>query len=50
MRAGEYAGFYNNMPTYGLGKAGELVEASDMRRTTAGPLGKANGENVIDQE
>ena len=35
---------------YGLGKAGELVEASGTRRTAAGRLGKTDGEDVVDQE
>jgi len=50
VRAGEYEGFYNNMPAYGLGKAAELVEARGIRRTAAGRLGKTDGEDVIDSE
>ena len=50
VRAGEYEGFYNNMPAYGLGKAAGLVEASGIRRTATGRLGKTDGDDVIDQE
>jgi hypothetical protein len=50
VRAGEYEGFYNNMPAYGLGKAAELVEAQGSRRTAAGRLGRTDGEDVIDQD
>ncbi len=50
VRAGEYEGFYNNMPAYGLGRAAGLVEARGARRTAAGRLGKTDGDDVLNHE
>jgi hypothetical protein len=36
--AGQYEAIYNNMPAYGLGKAGNLVPAAGYRNTAAGRL------------
>jgi hypothetical protein len=36
VRAGEYEAIYNNMPAYGLGKAGKLVPAAGYRATARG--------------
>lgn len=36
--AGQYESVYNNMPAYGLGRAGKLVTASGHRQTAAGRL------------
>lgn len=36
IRAGEYEAIYNNMPAFGLGKAGKLVPAAGYRTTAAG--------------
>ncbi len=38
VRAGEYEAIYNNMPAFGLGKAGRLVPAAGHRSTAAGRL------------
>lgn len=38
VRAGEYESVYNNMPAYGLGKAGKLVPAAGYRSTAAGRI------------
>ncbi|MEO8540942.1 MAG: DUF4188 domain-containing protein [bacterium] len=38
VRAGEYESVYNNMPAYGLGKAGKLVPAAGYRTTAAGRI------------
>lgn len=35
---GQYEAIYNNMPAFGLGKAGKLVPASGYRSTAAGRL------------
>src|SRR5206468_313720 len=37
--AGQYEAIYNNMPAYGLGKAGKLVPAAGRRATAPGRLG-----------
>ena len=47
VRAGEYEAIYNNMPAFGLGKAGRLVPAAGHRSTAAGRLtGEAAAEAV----
>jgi hypothetical protein len=38
VRAGEYESIYNNMPAFGLGKAGILVPATGYRSTAAGRI------------
>lgn len=38
VRAGEYEAIYNNMPPYGLGKAGKLVPAAGYRQTAKGRM------------
>jgi hypothetical protein len=40
VRAGEYECIYNNMPTYGLGKVGNLVPATGKRETAAERISK----------
>ena len=48
VRAGEYESVYNNMPAYGLGRAGSLVPAAGYRRTAAGRLaGEEAGEPPV---
>jgi hypothetical protein len=42
VRAGEYESVYNNMPPYGLGLAGTLVEARGPHKTARGRLGKSD--------
>ena len=37
--AGQYETVYVDMPAFGLGRAGKLVEASGRRRTAAGRMG-----------
>ena len=39
--AGEYETVYVNMPAFGLGQAGQLVEATGRRSTAAGRMGGA---------
>ncbi len=41
VRAGEHESIYANMPPYGLGAAGGLVEARGPRRTAKGRLGRS---------
>ncbi len=43
VRAGEYENVYGNMPPYGLGLAGQLVEAKGGKRWARGRLGKSDG-------
>lgn len=43
VRAGNYENVYGNMPAYGLGQAGKLVEAAGPNRTARGRL-KKNAE------
>ena len=38
VRSGDYESVYVNMPTFGMGKAGELVEATGRRESAAGRL------------
>ena len=38
VRSGDYESVYVNMPTFGMGKAGELVEAIGRRESAAGRL------------
>lgn len=40
VRAGQYECIYNNLPVFGLGKAGRLVPATGKRETAAGRIGK----------
>jgi hypothetical protein len=44
--AGSYEAVYNNMPPYGLGKAGKLVSATGKKLTAAGRLGDEGRELV----
>jgi hypothetical protein len=46
VQAGQYEAVYNNMPPYGLGKAGTLVSASGKKLTAAGRLGLDTREVV----
>lgn len=39
VRAGEYENVYNNMPEYGLGRAGRLVDAKGALRTARARMG-----------
>lgn len=41
VRAGEYECVYNNMPPYGLGKAGRRVSATGRRQSAAGRMTKS---------
>ena len=41
VRPGDYESVYVNMPSFGVGKAGELVEASGKRDSAAGRLAAA---------
>ena len=43
VRAGEHESVYNNMPAYGLGLAGTLLEARGARQPARGRLGKSDG-------
>ena len=43
VRPGAYEAFYNNMPPYGLGAAGRLVEAKGARRSAHERLKAAAG-------
>jgi hypothetical protein len=48
VRAGEYEAIYNNMPPFGLGKAGKLVPAAGYRSTAAGRIsGKDEGDAPV---
>lgn len=47
VRAGEFETVYNNMPPYGLGKAGKLVSASGKKLTAAGRLGLDDAKEVV---
>ena len=44
--AGEYESVYNNMPAYGLGKAGTLVSASGRKSTAMGRIQATRKESV----
>ena len=44
VREGEYENVYGNMPAYGMGRAGSLMEATGRRRSARGRLGKADGD------
>jgi hypothetical protein len=49
--AGQYEAIYNNMPAYGLGKAGKLVPAAGYRTTAAGRLsGSEAGAAAVSPE
>jgi hypothetical protein len=43
VRAGEHESVYNNMPAYGLGLAGDLVEARGARQSARGRLARSDG-------
>lgn len=43
VRAGEYENIYGNMPTYGMGFAGDLYEATGRRRSARGRLKQTDG-------
>jgi fumigallin biosynthesis monooxygenase-like protein len=43
VHAGEYEAVYNNMPPYGLGKIGKIVDAIGAQATATGRLGKSDG-------
>ncbi len=45
VRAGQHESVYNNMPPYGLGLAGTLVEARGKSQSARGRLGKSDGED-----
>jgi hypothetical protein len=45
VRAGEYEAIYGNMPPYGLGNAGERVEARGRQTSALGRLGRGAGED-----
>ncbi len=48
---GQYEAVYRNMPAYGLGEAGTLLEATGRRQSAAGRLGLTEGDDVpIDEE
>lgn len=48
--AGQYEAIYNNMPAYGLGKAGKLVTASGYRESAAGRLAGETSESATEAE
>jgi hypothetical protein len=51
VRAGEYEAIYNNMPDYGLGRAGKLVPAAGYKNTAAGRITGADaGEAPVTPE
>ncbi|MBL8548985.1 MAG: DUF4188 domain-containing protein [Hyphomonadaceae bacterium] len=43
VRAGQYEAFYHNMPAFGLGLAGQLVEATGARKSARGRLKLTDG-------
>lgn len=45
IRAGEYEAIYNNMPEFGLAKAGGWVPARDKKNTAKGRLGQSDGSD-----
>jgi len=47
---GAYETVYQNTPPIGLGKAGTLYSATEHRRTAAGRLGSAEGDDVSTEE
>lgn len=50
IRAGEYEAIYNNMPEFGLAKAGGWVPAKGRNSTAAGRLGKTDGDDAPIEE
>jgi hypothetical protein len=44
VRAGDYENVYNNMPAYGLGRAGQLHEASGRRHSAKGRLNRTDDD------
>jgi Domain of unknown function (DUF4188) len=46
VRAGEYEAIYNNMPLFGLGKVGRQLDAAGVQATSAGRLGRSDGEDA----
>ena len=50
VRAGEYEAIYNNMPAYGLGKAGKLVPAAGYRATARGRVTGEEGAAPVTPE
>jgi GH15 family glucan-1,4-alpha-glucosidase len=49
VRPGDYENVYVNMMPFGLGRAGELVEASGKRESAAGRLASASPEGRLEQ-
>ena len=45
VRAGEYEAIYNNMPEFGLAKAGGWVPATGKNSTAKGRLGLSDGSD-----
>jgi len=45
-KAGEYEAVYGNMPTYGLGHAGDIIPATGQARSAKGRLKKSDGHDV----
>ncbi|HKI74331.1 MAG TPA: DUF4188 domain-containing protein [Pseudomonadales bacterium] len=51
IRAGEYEAIYNNMPEFGLAKAGGWAPATGKNSTARGRLGKSDGADApFDEE
>ena len=46
IREGEYEAIYNNMPEYGLAKAGGWIPASGKQYTAKGRLGQTDGSDA----